>query len=294
MAAKQEALKLGLPKGSLQEFTFRIFEKAGFDINQSPRRYQLDIDDPEIDAVLLRPQEIPSYVEQGKLDAGISGQDWILESGADVVMVCDLLYAKESMQKVSWVLAVAQDSDIKAPEDLKNKKISTELVNLTKKYFQEKNIEVEVEFSWGASEAKPPRFADAIVDLTETGTSLQANNLRILDTVLESSTQLIANQEIWKNEQSKKKISSLAVLLKRVVEAQEAVKLMMHVPVDKVDEILKALPQLKPITAVKIAAEPWYDVSMVCRGQEARSILPQLKRMGCEDLIQFPITGVKD
>lgn len=290
----KQKLQLGLPKGSLENATLHIFEKAGFNISAPSRCYSLDIDDPEIDAFLLRPQEIPGYIEEGKLDAGISGDDWILESGANVKEVCDLVYAKKSMGKVRWVLAVAKDSGIKAPEDLRGKRVSTEIVNLTEKYFQEKGIKAKVEFSWGASEGKPPRFADAIVDLTETGASLEANNLKILDTVLESSTKFIAQTEVWKNKGWKRnKIESLSVLLQGAIRGETgAVKLMMHVPEAQIEQILQLLPQSKKVAVKKIAAAPWYDVSIICPDKEGRSIIPQLRRMGCQHLIQFSVSEI--
>lgn len=286
---KINKIRIGIPKGSLQERTLKVFKIAGFDIEVPRRRYILKIDDPEIECFLLRPQGIPKYVEKGKLDLGISGDDWILGSGAKVVEVCDLKYAKKEIKKVRWVLAVPKDSKIKQVQDLEGKVISTEAVNLVKDYLKKNKVRAKVEFSWGATEVKPPRFADAIVDITETGASLRAHNLKILDTVLESSTKLIASKKAWTNKWKKEKIKDLALLLQGALRGEEAVNLMMHVPGEKLNIILKVLPKLKSPTVRKIAGENWYDVSVGCGAKETRELIPELKRFGCQGIVQYPM-----
>jgi ATP phosphoribosyltransferase len=282
-------LTMAMPKGSLQDYSLRVFREAGFDIQPLSRSYIVRTDDPELECVLLRPQEIPKYVENGKLDAGISGYDWILETRADVVEVCDLKYAKYQVNKVKWVLAVPEGSGIKKVKDLQGKIISTEIVNMTKDYLAKKGVSAQVEFSWGATEVKPPRFSDAVVDLTETGSSLQAHNLRILDVVLESSTKLMANKNAWQDPWKKEKIENLAILLKGAIESEQFANLMMHVPLEKLNKITKFLSscELNP-GARKLAGENWYDVSITCSNKKTRELIPQLKRLGCEAIIQFP------
>lgn len=289
MEKEKEKIRLGIPKGSLQEYTLKIFKAAGFDIDVPERGYFLRIDDPEIDCFLLRPQEIPKYVEQGKLDLGISGDDWILETKAKVIEVCDLRYAKERIQKVKWVLAVPKDSKIKSVKDLQGKIISTEAVNLVKDYLRKNKIKAKVEFSWGTTEVKPPRFADAIVDITETGASLKAHNLKILDTILVSSTKLIANKSAWQDEWKREKIKAISLLLQGAVKGEEIVNLMMHVPGEKLNRILKFLPKLKSPTIKKIAGENWYNVTIGCKEKETRELIPKLKRMGCEGIVEWPV-----
>ena len=284
---EQKTIKLGIPKGSLQEYTLKIFEAAGFNIEAPERGYFLKIDDPEIDCFLLRPQEIPKYVEAGKLDLGISGDDWILETKAKVIEVCDLKYAKERIQKIKWVLAVPEDSKIKSVKDLRGKIISTEALNLVKDYLRKNKIKAKVEFSWGATEVKPPKFADAIVDITETGASLRAHNLKILDTILLSSTKLITNKKAWQEEWKREKIKDLSLLLQGAVSGAEMVNLMIDVPGEKLNRILKVLPKLKSPTVKKIAGENWYDVTIRCKAKETRELIPKLKRMGCQGIVEF-------
>ncbi len=285
-------LKLGIPKGSLQDYTLKMFKAAGFDIEVPERRYFLKIDDPEMECFLLRPQEIPKYVEKGKLDLGISGDDWILESKAKVIEVCDLKYAKQEIKKVKWVLAVPEDSSIKSVQDLEGKTIATEAVNLTKDYLRKNKVKAKVEFSWGTTEVKPPRFTDAICDITETGVSLRAHNLRILDTLLISSTKLITNKKAWQDKWKKEKIKDIALLLQGAVKGEEVVNLMMHVPGLKLNRALKALPKLKSPTIKKIAGENWYDVIISCKEKEVRELIPKLKRMGCQGIIEYPISKI--
>jgi len=285
----ENKLKLGIPKGSLQEYTLKIFKSAGFDINVPERGYFLTIDDPEIECFLLRPQEIPRYIEKGKLDLGISGDDWILESKAKVIEVCDLKYAKQEIKKVKWVLAVPKDSKIKSVKDLKGKTISTELVNTVKDYLRKNQVKARVEFSWGASEVKPPLFADAIIDNTETGVSLKAHNLKILDTILESSTKLITNKSAWQDKWKREKIKDLALLLQGAVKGEEVVNLMMHIPGEKLNRILKVLPKLKSPTIKKLAGENWYDVEISCKEKDTRELIPKLKRMGAQGIVEWPL-----
>ncbi len=289
---EDKELKLGIPKGSLQEYTLKIFKEAGFNITIPKRGYFLKIDDPEIKCFLLRPQEIPRYVEQGKLDLGLSGDDWILETKAKVVKVCDLKYAKQEIKKVKWVLAVSEDSKIKSVKDLQGKTISTEAVGLVKSYLKKKGVKAKVEFSWGTTEVKPPRFVDAIIDITETGASLKAHNLKVLDTVLESSTKLIANKTAWQDQWKKEKIKKMALLLQGVIKAEEEVSLIMHVPGKKLEGILKILPKLKLPTVRKIVEENWYSISFDCEKRKIRELIPKLKRMDCEGIIEFPATKV--
>jgi len=285
-------LKLAIPKGSLQEYTLKIFKAAGFDIEAPERGYFLTIDDPEIDCYLLRPQEIPRYVEEGKLDLGISGDDWIQESKAKIIEVCDLKYAKQKIKKVKWVLAVPKNGKIKTIKDLQGKIISTEAVNLAKDYFKKQKVRARVEFSWGATEVKPPRFADAIVDITETGASLRANNLKILDTIFLSSTKLITNKAAWRDGWKKEKIKAMSLLVQGAVKGEEVVGLMMHVPREKMNKALKILPKFKSPTIKKIVGKEWYDVIISCREKEIRELIPRLKRLGCQGIVEFPANKV--
>ena len=282
-------IKLGIPKGSLQENTLKIFKSAGFDIDVPERGYFLKIDDPEIECFLLRPQEIPRYIEKGKLDLGISGDDWILESKAKIIEVCDLKYAKREIKKVKWVLAVPKDSKIKSVKDLKGKTISTEAVNLVKDYLKKNKVKAKVEFSWGTTEVKPPRFADAICDITETGASLRAHNLKVIDTILVSSTKLIANKKAWQDKWKKEKIKDLALLLQGAVKGEEVVNLMMHIHGKKLNRILKVLPKLKSPTIKKIAGENWYDVTIGCKEKDTRELIPKLKRIGVQGIVEWPV-----
>ena len=282
-------LKLGIPKGSLQEYTLKILGAAGFNIEVPERGYFLEIDDPEIDCFLLRPQEIPKYVGQGKLDLGISGEEWILESKVRVIEICDLKYAKKEIKKVKWVLAVPENSRIKTVKDLEGKIISTEIVNLVKKYLKANRVRAEVEFSWGATEVKPPIFADAIVDLVETGASLQRHNLRAIDTVLTSSTKLIANKAALRDDWKNEKIKELSILLQGAIEGKENVILMAQVPGEKLKEALEILPRFKTPTVKKITGQNWYEVEVCCREKNNRELIPQLKRIGAEGIVEYPL-----
>ncbi len=289
MQNPSKKLTLGIPKGPLQRYILEVFRDAGFDIKVPRRRYSLGIDDPEIEPFLLQTQEIPKYVNKGLLDAGISGKDWILESRAKIVEVCDLRQANPKIKKIKWVLAVAKDSKIKSVKKLASKTISTKMVNLTRDYLKRNKIRAKVEFSWGATKGKPPRFADAIVCVIETGISLSANNLKILDTVLESSTKLIAARTAWKENWKKKKIEELAISLRGVAESKNAVNLMMHVPQEKLNKVLEVLPELEQPTVKKIIGENLYNVMVGCGVKYARVLIPHLKRLGCQEIVQFPI-----
>jgi len=283
-------IKLGIPKGSLQENTLKIFKSAGFDIDVPERGYFLKIDDPEIECFLLRPQEIPRYIEKGKLDLGISGDDWILESKAKIIEVCDLKYAKQEIKKVKWVLAVPENSKIKSVKDLEGKTISTEAVNLVKNYLKKSKVKARVEFSWGTTEVKPPRFADAICDITETGASLRAHNLKVIDTILVSSTKLITNKQAWQDKWKKEKIKDLALLLQGAVGGEEMVNIMMHIPGTKLNRILKFLP--KSPTIKKLIGENWYDIEISCKERETRELIPKLKRIGAQGIVEWPVMKI--
>ena len=283
-------IKLGIPKGSLQENTLKIFKSAGFDIDVPERGYFLKIDDPEIECFLLRPQEIPRYIEKGKLDLGISGDDWILESKAEIIEVCDLKYAKQEIKKVKWVLAVPENSKIKSVKDLEGKTISTEAVNLVKNYLKKSKVKARVEFSWGTTEVKPPRFADAICDITETGVSLRAHNLKVIDTILVSSTKLITNKQAWQDKWKKEKIKDLALLLQGAVGGEEMVNIMMHIPGTKLNRILKFLP--KSPTIKKLIGENWYDIEISCKERETRELIPKLKRIGAQGIVEWPVMKI--
>jgi len=285
-------LKLGLPKGSLQEATFELMKRAGFRIGTSERSYYPSIDDDEIGAMLIRAQEMPRYVEDGVLDAGFTGRDWVMENGAEIVTVRKLVYSKGSMRPVRWVLAVPEDSSFKKAEDLRGKRISTEIVSVTKKYFEEKKVDVKVEFSWGATEAKPPDLADAIVELTETGSSLRANNLRIIDVVLESTTEMIANKDSYKDEWKRNKMENIALLLEGAILANEKVGLKMNVAEKDLQKVLEKLPALHRPTISNLAESGWIAVETVIDESLVRRIIPELKRNGAEGIIEYPLNKI--
>ncbi len=282
-------IKLGIPKGSLQHSTLKIFKRAGFNVEIPERSYIVKIDDSEIECFLLRPQEIPKYIEEGRLDAGISGEDWIQESRAKVVEVSDLKYAKQKMKKIRWVLAASQKSKIKTLKDLNGKTISTEVVNLARDYLKSKKIKAKVVFSWGATEVKPPKFSDAVIDLTETGISLKVHNLKILDTVFESSTIFIANKKAMQNRWKKEKIEELGLLLDGAVEGEEMVGFFMNVHQQILKKVIKALPTMKKPTVTRMPATDWYDVFAAAPKEEVRDLMPRLKKMGCEGIVEFPL-----
>lgn len=285
-------LKIGLPKGSLQEATFRIFRKAGYQISLPDRSYFPSLDDPELEGMLIRAQEIPRYVEEGVLDAGLTGRDWILEQEAKVVEVIDLKYAKGGLQPVRWVLAVPENSNIKSSQDLEGKRIATELVNYTRKYFRKKKIKVKVEFSWGATEVKPPFLADAIVELTETGDSLRANKLKVIETLLESSTLFIANKNSWKVPGKRKKIENLSCLFEGALLAEEKVGLKMNVNRKNLKKMLSVLPALHTPTISNLTDTDWVAVEVVADEKILRDIIPKLKEAGATGIVEYPLNKV--
>ena len=285
-------LKLGLPKGSLQESTFHLFSKAGYRISSTSRSYFPSIDDAEIKPMLIRAQEMSRYVEDGVLDAGITGRDWVQENGSKVQEVAELIYAKQGLKPVRWVLAVPADSKIKSAKDLQGKRIATELVNVTKQYLKKNGVEASVEFSWGATEAKPPELADAIIEVTETGSSLRANNLIILETVMESSTVVIMNKDSWKDVWKKKKVENLCLLLKGALAAEEKVGLKMNVPRKSLDKVLKVLPALNSPTVADLQDKDWVDVDTVVDEKTVREIVPKLKDAGAEGIVEYPLNKV--
>jgi ATP phosphoribosyltransferase len=287
-------LSLGMPKGSLEEATFKLFNNAGIHIRKGDRSYYPTCDDPELDLIIMRPQEIPRYVEQGILDAGITGQDWVSENNAKVEEVVSLQYSKNSRQKCKWVLAVPEDSTFKKPEDLRGKRIATELVATTKRYFAKKKIPVEVEFSWGATEVKPPRLVDAIVDLTETGSSLRANRLRIIDTLMETCTVLVANKLAWKNQGKRDKLESLVMLLQGTLAAENFVGLKCNVPsssLKKVTEVLR-LHGLHNPTVSDLLDSGWHAMEVILSFYETKHIIPKLKRAGASGIVEYPVSKV--
>lgn len=287
--SSENRIVLGLPKGSLQETTFMIMKKAGFNIRSSSRSYLPSIDDPDIELRLIRAQEISRYVELGVLDAGITGFDWIQENNSDVQEVEELLYAKQGMRPVRWVVAVPNDSDINSVADLQGKRIATEAVGLTTKYLEKNGIKADVEFSWGATEVKTPELVDAIVELTETGSSLRANNLRIVDTVLTSTTRLIANKSAWNDEWKQKKISQLALLLKGALDAESTVLLKMNAKESKTDLISSILPSLHAPTINPLSSSGWVAIETVIEEKVVREIIPKLKEAGAEGIIEIPL-----
>jgi len=288
----RKCLKLGLPKGSLQESTLKLFRKAGYHISVSGRSYYPVFDDPEIDSMLIRAQEMAGYVEKGILDCGLTGRDWVLEQGADVREVAELLYAKEGLNPVRWVVAVPVDSKIKTIRDLGGKRIATELVSFTKRYLRAKGIRADVEFSWGATEIKPPYLADAIVELTETGASLRANNLRIVETILESSTRFIANKKAWANRWKRQKIENIVMLLKGALAAEEKVGLKMNVPEKSLKLILGLLPAMHSPTISTLTDKGWFDLDVVIDEKTVRDIIPKLKKAGATGIVEYQLNKV--
>lgn len=285
-------LRVGIPKGSLQDATLQLFARAGLNVYTAPRSYWASTDDPEIECMLIRAQEMPRYVEHGALDAGLTGYDWVLENGLDVCKVTDLTYAKQSRGKVRWVLAVPEESRFKTAQDLSGCIIATELVNVTRNYFAERKVPVTVEFSWGATEVKPPMLADAIVEVTETGSSLRANRLRILDTVIESNTQLIANHAAWNDSAKRSKIENLSLMLCGAMAAQGRVGLMLNVRKDDLPAVLGVLPSLRGPTIAQLSDEKWVAVNTVIEEQAAREIIPRLKAAGGQGIVEYPLNKV--
>lgn len=287
----KKVLKLGVPKGSLQKATFDLFERAGFNVSGYERSYFPRIDDDEIELILLRAQEMARYVEDGVLDAGFTGHDWIIENDSDVHEVCELLYSKATARPTKWVLAVPAESDITKPEDLEGGIIATELVGATKKYFAEKNINVKVEFSWGATEVKA-RLVSGIVELTETGSSLRANNLRVIDTLLTSTTRFISNKDAWQDDFKRKKIENVSILLNAAIDAKSLVGMKMNVSKDSLDEILKILPAEKSPTVSNLVDSDYVAVEIIVDDKVDRQLMPELKRAGASGIITYPLNKV--
>jgi len=286
-------LKLGLPKGSLENATIGLFEKAGWRIKPAARNYFPKIDDAELDCSICRPQEMSRYIESGMLDAGITGKDWTEENQSDAVIVADLVYSKISQKPTRWVIAVAGDSEIKTIEDLRGKKIATELVHVTKRFFDERNIEVDVEFSWGATEAKVVSgLADAIVEVTETETTIRAHGLKIIHELMESNTQLIANKDAWKDHWKRQKIENISLLLQGALNADRIVGLKMNVDRKYLDNVVKLLPSLNAPTIANLYQQDWFSVETVVSEDIVRDLVPKLLKEGAQGIIEYPLNKV--
>jgi ATP phosphoribosyltransferase len=285
-------LRLGIPKGSLENATVELFRKAGFNITTNGRSYFPAIDDPEIECMLIRAQEMARYVEDGILDAGLTGLDWVAENGASVETIIDLIYSKRSFGKVRWVLAVPESSPFHSVKDLEGKIIATELVATTKRYLERNGVTAKVEFSWGATEVKPPVLADAIVEVTETGSSLRANNLRIVETILESNTQLIANRESVKDEWKRRKLDDIRMLLEGAINALGKVGLMLNVKKTDLAEVLSVLPALKMPTVSHLSNEEWLAVNTILDESTVRHVIPRLKKAGAQGIVEYPLNKI--
>ena len=290
----ENVLKIGLPKGSLQESTFALFRKAGYVFSVSSRSYFPTTDDDEIEAMLVRAQEVARYVEDGVFDVGLTGKDWILENGADVHEVMDLCYSKQSMRPCRWVLAVPESSPIRSVEDLEGKLVATEAVKLTEKYLADHGVRATVEFSWGATEVKTPDLVDAIVEITETGSSLRANNLRVVDTLLTTTPRLIVNRESWKDPWKRQKVENIALLLGGALVAEGKVGLKLNCPRDNVDQVSAILPSMKNPTISRLSDESWVALETILEERQVKSIIPALKQAGACDLIEYPLNKVID
>ena len=288
----EDRLRLGIPKGSLENATIDLFRKAGFNITTSSRSYFPAIDDPDIECMLIRAQEMARYVEDGILDAGLTGLDWVAENNADVASIVDLVYAKQSFGKVRWVLAVPEASDVHSVKDLQGKIIATELVETTKRYLASNGVKAKVEFSWGATEVKPPVLADAIVEVTETGSSLRANKLRIVETVLESNTQLIANRKSLENEWKRRKLDDMKMLLEGAISAMGKVGLMMNVRKADIDQVINVLPALKNPTISQLSDPDWVAINTILDESAVRRILPRLKEAGAQGIVEYPLNKI--
>ncbi len=285
-------LKLALPKGSLEEATYALIQKAGFNTTVLSRSYFPSVDDPELEFVLYRPQEMPRYVEEGVVDCGLTGHDWVVENSSDVRELCELTYSKRTRNPIRWVLAVHEDSSFKTVKDLEGKKIATELVNVTKEYLKKNKVKAEVEFSWGTTEVKPPNLADAIVEATETGASLRANRLLIIDTVLVSTPQFIANKKSYKDPWKRQKIDNLILLLQGAILAEDKVGLKMNVAKRDLEKVLKILPAMKKPTISNLSDKNWYDVETIIDEAVVRELIPELKKAGATGIIEYPLNKV--
>jgi len=289
-----EILKLGIPAGSLQESTAELFKKAGYRITFSSRSYYPTIDDDEIECLLIRAQEMARYVEQGILDAGITGHDWVLETEADVTEICELVFSKVSRRPVRWVLCVPNDSPVQTVQDLAGKRIATEAVALTRRFLAKHAVTATVEFSWGATEVKPPKLADAIVEVTETGSSLRANNLRILAEVLQSTTRFIANKAAYGNAWKREKLDNIALMLQSCLAAEGKVGLMMNVERKHIEAVLEQLPALQKPTVASLSDPDWVDINTIVEESIVRTIVPRLKAAGAKGIVEYPISKIID
>ena len=287
-----KTLKLGIPAGSLQESTAELFRKAGYEIRFSSRSYYPSIDDDEIECLLIRAQEMARYVENGVIDAGLTGYDWVLENRADVEIICELVFSKVSRKPVRWVLAVPQESPVQSVRDLEGLRIATEAVNLTNDYLSRHGVRANVEFSWGATEVKPPRLADAIVEVTETGSSLRANNLRIVDTILESTTRVVANRQSWRDAWKRSKIERIILMLEGVLAAEGRVGLMMNVRRSDLARVLLLLPALQKPTVSSLTDEAWVAVNTIIEEKVVRDLAPLLRENGAEGIVEYPINKI--
>jgi len=287
-------LKIALPKGSLQDMTIRLFKRAGYNVSVTNGSYFPTVDDPELEIILVRAQEIPRYVEDGIIDFGLTGKDWILETKASVIDLGELVYARSGFSKVKWVLAVPVNSKIQNANDLEGKIIATELVEVTKEYLSKNKVKANVEFSWGATEVKPPELADAIVEVTETGSSLRANNLRIVEVLFESTTRMITNKLSFENQWKREKIENLMLLLKSALAAEGKVGLMMNVDEKNLQQVLSVLPSMKSPTISKLSANGWYDISTIAEEKTIRDLIPKLKKAGASAIVEFPLNKVID
>lgn len=285
-------LMLGLPKGSLQDSTIKLFGKAGFNISVSSRSYRPSIDDEELDGRFVRAQEVSRYVEHGYFDCGLTGQDWVQENASDVVEVCSLVYSRASNKRSKWIIAVPEASPVQTVKDLEGKRIATEVVNITRQYLKDNEVNAEVEFSWGATEVKVPDLVDAIVDLTETGNSIRANKLRIVDTLLYTNTVLIANKASWENPEKRKKIENIAMLLQAALEANSKVGLKLNIEKSKLESILADLPALRNPTINRLTDESWVAIDTIIDEKVVREIIPELKKRGAEGIIEYPLNKV--
>ena len=286
-------LKLGIPKGSLQNATIALFHRSGWDININGRSYFPEINDDTIECAICRAQEMSNYVENGTLDAGLTGKDWIAENESDIQMVSDLIYSKVSSRPARWVLAVPYDSKIKKIEDCEGKKIATEMTNFTRRYFKERKINVSVEFSWGATEAKVVSgLADAVVEVTETEATIKAHGLRVIHELMQTNTQLIANHEAWKNEAKRQKIEQIALLLKGALHGEKMVGIKMNVPEEKMDDVIGMLPSLNAPTVASLYNTKWFSVEIVVSSEEVRDLIPELLKHGAEGIIEYPLNKV--
>jgi len=287
-----KVLRLGLPKGSLQESTLKLFRKAGYHISISSRSYYPSFDDPEIEAMLIRAQEMAGYVENGIIDCGLTGKDWIMEQNVSVHEVAELIYAKEGLRPVKWVIAVPNDSKIKTVKDLNGKRIATELVGFTKRFLKSMGVKAVVDFSWGATEVKPPHLADAIVELTETGASLKANNLRVIETILESSTRFIANRKAWNDKWKRQKMENIVMLLKGALAAEEKVGLKMNVSARYLKRVMSLLSAMHSPTISALSDEGWHALEVVINEKQVRELIPKLKKAGASGIVEYPLNKV--